>query len=151
MWNLKYGTKESIYRTETDSQTQRTWLGLGRGTWLREACPKMGSLGQPDLIKQLIKGDFFPLIVIRWYAELTLHFSFFLAPLAARRRPRPGIEPESSRSLAGFVPAEPQPELPESPVFVAPHGSAQESRQQGFVLTLGRIFFFFFFFFFFLF
>ena len=30
-WNLKYGTSESIYRTETDSQTQRTDLSLPRG------------------------------------------------------------------------------------------------------------------------
>ena len=26
MWNLKYGTNEPIYKTETDSQTQRTDL-----------------------------------------------------------------------------------------------------------------------------
>ena len=33
MWNLKYGTKESIYKTETDSQIVRTdlWLPRGRG------------------------------------------------------------------------------------------------------------------------
>ena len=33
MWNLKYGTSESIYRTETDSQTWRPdlWLPRGRG------------------------------------------------------------------------------------------------------------------------
>ena len=37
MWNLKYDTSESIYETETESQTQRTdwWLprrkGLGEG------------------------------------------------------------------------------------------------------------------------
>ena len=32
MWTLKYGTDEPIYRTETDSETQRTdlWL-LGGG------------------------------------------------------------------------------------------------------------------------
>ena len=40
VWNLKYGTDEPFYRTETDSQTQRTDLGLpkgwggdGRGAW----------------------------------------------------------------------------------------------------------------------
>ena len=40
MWNLKYGTDEPIYRTETDSQTWRTdvWLPRGRewdgrGVW----------------------------------------------------------------------------------------------------------------------
>ena len=35
MWNLKYGTSEPIYKTETDSQTYRTdlWLpgGMGKG------------------------------------------------------------------------------------------------------------------------
>ena len=32
MWNLKYDTNEPIYKTETDSQTQRTdwWLPRGR-------------------------------------------------------------------------------------------------------------------------
>ena len=31
MWNLKYGTNEHIYRTETDSQAWRTDLWLPRG------------------------------------------------------------------------------------------------------------------------
>ena len=31
MWNLKYDTNELIYKTETDSQTQRTDLWLPRG------------------------------------------------------------------------------------------------------------------------
>ena len=33
MWNLKYDTNELIYKTETDSQTQRTdlWLPGGKG------------------------------------------------------------------------------------------------------------------------
>ena len=33
MWNLKYDTNELIYKTETDSETQRTdsWLPRGRG------------------------------------------------------------------------------------------------------------------------
>ena len=33
MWNLKYGTSEPMYKTETDSQTQRIdlWLPRGRG------------------------------------------------------------------------------------------------------------------------
>ena len=31
MWNLKYGTNELIYKTETDSQTQRSDLWLPRG------------------------------------------------------------------------------------------------------------------------
>ena len=31
MWNLKYGTKEPIHRTETDSETWRTDLWLPRG------------------------------------------------------------------------------------------------------------------------
>ena len=32
-WNIKYGTNEPIYKTDTDSQTQRTdlWLLRGRG------------------------------------------------------------------------------------------------------------------------
>ena len=34
MWNLKYDTNEAIYKTETDSQTQRTDLWLPkRVTW----------------------------------------------------------------------------------------------------------------------
>ena len=40
MWNLKYDTSELIYKTETDSQTQRTdlWLpgwGVGEGWSVR--------------------------------------------------------------------------------------------------------------------
>ena len=33
MWNLKYDTNELIYKTETDSQTQKTnvWLPKGKG------------------------------------------------------------------------------------------------------------------------
>ena len=31
MWNLKYGTDEPIYETETDTQTWRTDLWLPRG------------------------------------------------------------------------------------------------------------------------
>ena len=31
MWNLKYDTNESIYKTETDSQTWRSDLWLPRG------------------------------------------------------------------------------------------------------------------------
>ena len=33
MWNLKNNTNECIYKTETDSQTQKTdlWLPKGRG------------------------------------------------------------------------------------------------------------------------
>ena len=36
MWNLKYGSNEHTYRTETDAQTQRTDLWLPRrrrGEW----------------------------------------------------------------------------------------------------------------------
>ena len=35
MWNLKYDTKELIYKTETDSQTYQTnlWLPKGKGGW----------------------------------------------------------------------------------------------------------------------
>ena len=37
MWNLKYDTNEPIYKTEADSQIQRTglWLPRGRG-WKRD-------------------------------------------------------------------------------------------------------------------
>ena len=33
MWNLKYGINEPIYKTETDSETQRSdlWLPVGMG------------------------------------------------------------------------------------------------------------------------
>ena len=31
MWNLKYNTNEFIYKTETDSQTQKTNLQLPKG------------------------------------------------------------------------------------------------------------------------
>ena len=45
MWNLKYGTNELIYETETDSQTGQTWscqLGGAPGDcWI-------GSLGLAD-------------------------------------------------------------------------------------------------------
>ena len=34
MWNLKYGTNEPIYKTDTDSQTQRTYLWLQGGKGL---------------------------------------------------------------------------------------------------------------------
>ena len=35
MWNLKYDTNEFIYKTETDSQTQKTnlWLPKWKGGW----------------------------------------------------------------------------------------------------------------------
>ena len=35
MWNLKNDTNELIYKTETDSQTQKTnlWLPKGKGSW----------------------------------------------------------------------------------------------------------------------
>ena len=35
MCNIKYGTNESIYKTETNSQTWRIdlWLPRGRGIW----------------------------------------------------------------------------------------------------------------------
>ena len=45
-WNLKYGTNEPIYKTETDSQTWRTdlWLPKGRGRGVGWT----GSLGLAD-------------------------------------------------------------------------------------------------------
>ena len=39
IWDLKYGAKEPIYKTETDSQTQRTDLWLPQ--WGRE-CDGLG-------------------------------------------------------------------------------------------------------------
>ena len=37
MWNLKYNTKEPIYKTEIISQTTRTDLWLPRGgDWVRD-------------------------------------------------------------------------------------------------------------------
>ena len=36
VWNQKYGANEPIYKTETDSQTQRTDLWLPRGMGGRE-------------------------------------------------------------------------------------------------------------------
>ena len=36
MWNLKYDTNEFIYKTETDSQTQRTDLWLPGVGWGKE-------------------------------------------------------------------------------------------------------------------
>ena len=39
MWKLKYGTNEPIYRTETDSQTQRIDL------WLPKEGREWGGLG----------------------------------------------------------------------------------------------------------
>ena len=32
MWNLKYGTNDCIYKTEIDSQTERTDLWLPKGS-----------------------------------------------------------------------------------------------------------------------
>ena len=46
MWNLKYGTNEPIYRTETDSQTYGTDLWLLRGR--EEGVGWTGSLGLVD-------------------------------------------------------------------------------------------------------
>ena len=45
MWNLKYDTNELIYKTEADSQTQRTDLWLPRG---RVPEGWSGSLGLAD-------------------------------------------------------------------------------------------------------
>ena len=44
MWNLKYGTNESIYKTERNSQTKRTDLCMPRGR--KAGCP--GSFGLVD-------------------------------------------------------------------------------------------------------
>ena len=45
-WNLKYDTNEPIYKTETDSQTQRTDLCLPKRTG--EGVGSTGSLGLVD-------------------------------------------------------------------------------------------------------
>ena len=47
MWNLKYGTSEPIYKTETDSQTWTTDLWLPRGRWERMGWT--GSLGLVEM------------------------------------------------------------------------------------------------------
>ena len=49
MWNLKYDTNELIYKTETDSQTQRTDLGLPRRGWGGLGQGWSGSLGLVDV------------------------------------------------------------------------------------------------------
>ena len=36
MWNLKNGTNELIYKTEIDSETQKTDLWLQKGKWGRD-------------------------------------------------------------------------------------------------------------------
>ena len=43
MWNLKNNTDYSVYRTETDSQTQETnlWLPKGRRRWGRDTFGSM--------------------------------------------------------------------------------------------------------------
>ena len=41
MWNLKYGTNEPIYKTETDTQRKDPWLRGGGG---------VGRTGRPGLI-----------------------------------------------------------------------------------------------------
>ena len=46
LWNLKYGTDEPIYKTETVSQTWRTDLWLPSGRW--EGMGWIGSLGLTD-------------------------------------------------------------------------------------------------------
>ena len=46
IWNLKYDTNESIYKTKTDLQTQRTDLRLPRGKGTGKG--RIGSLGLPD-------------------------------------------------------------------------------------------------------
>ena len=43
MWNLKYDTNEPIYETETDSQTQKTYVWLLTGSGEEEG--GIGSLG----------------------------------------------------------------------------------------------------------
>ena len=44
MWNLKYDTNELIYKTETDSQTQKTNLQLPKG----KGRERRGTLGVWD-------------------------------------------------------------------------------------------------------
>ena len=45
MWNLKYSTNEAIYKTETDSWTQRTELWLPRGSG-----EEVGGTGSLELV-----------------------------------------------------------------------------------------------------
>ena len=46
IWNLKHATNKPIYKTETDSQTERTdlWLSVGKGVWEG----RTGSVGLTD-------------------------------------------------------------------------------------------------------
>ena len=46
MWNLKYDTNELIYKTETESQTERVDLYLPRGRGMGEGWS--GSIGLAD-------------------------------------------------------------------------------------------------------
>ena len=46
MWNLKYGTDESIYRTETDSQTWRADLQLPKERGKGKEWDGLGVWGQ---------------------------------------------------------------------------------------------------------
>ena len=50
MWNFKYGTNEPIYKTETDSQTERTDL------WLPGE-EQTGSLGLGDANYYILNGQ----------------------------------------------------------------------------------------------
>ena len=50
MWNLKYGTNEPTYKTETVSQTQRTDLRLPRGR---------GSGGGEDWEFGILRGNYY--------------------------------------------------------------------------------------------
>ena len=56
MWNLKYGTSEPVYETETDSQTQRTDLWLPRG-WGEVGETRIGSLGLADVSYYIQDGE----------------------------------------------------------------------------------------------
>ena len=47
MWNLKYGTNEHMYETETDSQTWRADVWLSGGRWVGEG--RTGSLRLADV------------------------------------------------------------------------------------------------------
>ena len=46
MWDLKYDTNELIYKTETDSQTERADMWLPRGRWVEGG--RTGRLGLAD-------------------------------------------------------------------------------------------------------
>ena len=57
MWNLKYGTNEPTYKTETDSWTQRadSWLPMGMGQG--KGTDWETGVGRASLVAQTVKNQ----------------------------------------------------------------------------------------------